>query len=365
MPTSIRPHIAQQIVEAIKDVCEHDINFIDTKGFIFASTNKKRIGNYHEIGREAARTAATIEVEQDNPSLGIQKGVNIPFVFQGEVLAVIGISGSPVQVRKYARLAQGISSLILREHELEVQEQLKKAKLHQLIRALIHNEYVNSGYLQESLEKYGIRTDGEYRTVLIKRSAEHPASDASDISALENSVYQAFHQTESPLHTSLFSNEYILLLNSDCLEKSLPVFQQLTQKYPADIKIGIGKSAVLTRQHQSYHTAVLSLNSLFGQDSIAIYDDLTLELLLGSISEEPKSYFLSKTSGMLDDKMKELLKVYFSSNNSLKDTCNKLYIHKNTLQYQLDRIHRITGFNPRNFKDAVVLYMALKLESAF
>ena len=50
MALSIKQDVAQQIVEAVKDVCSHDINFIDSKGIIFASTNSKRIGDFHEIG---------------------------------------------------------------------------------------------------------------------------------------------------------------------------------------------------------------------------------------------------------------------------------------------------------------------------
>jgi len=50
MAFSIRQNVAQQIVEAVKDVAGHDINFIDAKGIIFASTDIKRIGDYHEIG---------------------------------------------------------------------------------------------------------------------------------------------------------------------------------------------------------------------------------------------------------------------------------------------------------------------------
>ncbi|MFR4713912.1 MAG: helix-turn-helix domain-containing protein [Blautia wexlerae] len=46
---------------------------------------------------------------------------------------------------------------------------------------------------------------------------------------------------------------------------------------------------------------------------------------------------------------------------SLHNTCEKLFLHKNTLQYKLNHIYRKTGLNPRRFKDAVLLYLAGKL----
>ena len=48
---------------------------------------------------------------------------------------------------------------------------------------------------------------------------------------------------------------------------------------------------------------------------------------------------------------------------SLKQTAEALYLHKNTLQYRLNRIARETGYNPRVFTDAARLYLALKLDA--
>ncbi len=52
MAFSIKQSLAQQNVEAVKDVSGHDINYIDVKGIIFASTDIKRIGDFHEIGQQ-------------------------------------------------------------------------------------------------------------------------------------------------------------------------------------------------------------------------------------------------------------------------------------------------------------------------
>ena len=46
---------------------------------------------------------------------------------------------------------------------------------------------------------------------------------------------------------------------------------------------------------------------------------------------------------------------------SLGHTSSRLFLHKNTLQYKLDRIYKKCGLNPRKFRDGAVLYLALKL----
>ena len=62
MAQYISKRVARQIVETVRDVCDHNISFIDTKGIIFASTDDARVGNFHEIGRQVVQTGQTIEV---------------------------------------------------------------------------------------------------------------------------------------------------------------------------------------------------------------------------------------------------------------------------------------------------------------
>lgn len=358
MALSIKQNIAQQIVEAVKDVCSHDINFINSDGIIFASTNPKRIGDFHEIGLQVIKTGQTIEVETDDGFWGTQKGVNIPFIYKNTVSAVIGISGIPEEVRKYAYLAQKITTLLLREHELDIHDHTQKTQLNYIIRSIIFREYVNTDHLKEFLKKYNTSLDVEYRTIIVKLDSRY---NPSNLSMIEQYIYQAFNTTGSSLYTFNYPNEYILFLEEKKIQQWLYVFEQLGKKHTPLLKVGIGRSASLSKQYYSYQSAKIALDSLFSNESLAIFDALDLEILLGSISEDIKTYFLEKTISKLTEKEQKLLKTYFANNMSLKETAEQLYLHKNTLQYQLDKIWKTTEYNPRNFKDATVLYVGLKL----
>ena len=46
---------AQQIVDTVKEFCGYDINFINEKGMILASTDTLRIGTFHEGGMAALK----------------------------------------------------------------------------------------------------------------------------------------------------------------------------------------------------------------------------------------------------------------------------------------------------------------------
>ena len=360
MATTIKQDVAQQIVAAVKDVCSHDINFIDSKGIIYASTNPKRIGDFHEIGLRVIQTGETIEVDTDDGFFGTQRGVNIPIIYKGDISAVIGISGSPDEARKYAYMAQKIATLLLREHELELHEHTKKTQLNHVIRSLVFHEYINPDYLKKFIKKHDTTLDTEYQTILVKLDSRY---NPSNLGMVEQYIFQAFDITGSSLYTFNYPNEYILFMETKKLPKWRYIFKQICQKHAPLLKIGIGHSAPLSKQHLSYQSAKLAIESLFYDEYLAEFDSLDLEILLGDLKEDTRKFFLEKTILKLSKKEQDLLKTYFSTNMSLKDTADQLYIHKNTLQYQLDKINRETGYNPRNFKDASVLYVGLKLLS--
>lgn len=358
MTFSIKQDVAQQIVEAVKDVCSHDINFINSKGIIFASTDTQRIGDFHEIGLKVIKTGETIEVNATKGFMGTKPGVNIPFTYKGETCAVIGISGDPEEVRKYAYLAQKFTDLLLREQELDLHEHTQKTQLTHVIRALIFHEYINADYLRNFLKKYATNLDTDYRTVTVRLDSRY---NPLNLSMIENYIYHAFEMTGSLLFTFIYPNEYILLLEAAKLHKYFYLFENLGKKHAPLLKIGIGNIAPLSHQHISYQSSKIAVNSLFSNESLAIFDSLDLEIVLGNIPKDVKHFFLEKTAAKLSEKDVKLLKTYFSTSMSLKDTAEQLYLHKNTLQYQLEKIWKSTGYNPRNFKDATVLYIALKL----
>ncbi len=358
MAFSIKQNVAQQIVEAVKDVAGHHINFIDNKGIIFASTDIKRIGDYHEIGHQVIKTGETIEVNNNEGYFGTKKGVNIPFTYKGDICAVIGISGEPDEVRKYVYLAQKITALILREHELDQQEHNKKTQLNHIIRSIINHDYINLDYLKDFLKNYQTTLSDNYHTILVKLDSRY---NPSNLSMIEKYIYQAFESTGSQLYTFNYANEYILFLDEKKVEKCLYIFEKLGQKYSPILKIGVGRRAELSHQYLSYQSAKIAVESLFPDECIAVFDMLDLEILLGNVEEETKQLYLEKTVEKISEKDKKILKTYFSLNMSLKDSCEQLYLHKNTLQYRLDKIWKETGYNPRELKDAVVLYIGLKM----
>lgn len=359
MANIINQKIAQQIVDTVKDVCGHNINFIDESGMIIASTDERRINTYHEIGRQVALTKTTLEVEEDTSYYGTQKGVNIPILHHGNVMAVIGISGDPDQVRKYAYLAQKITFLILRERDLDQQVNNRKNHMNYMIRALISQSAMSLEYLNDFLESHHISQNQRFYTLVIRLNSTF---NQENLFMIDQQIFQTFEQTGSTLYTFNYPNEYILFLGEQEYKKSWHLFPRLAEKYGSLLKIGLGQLQPVSHQYLSYQAAKLAIHSLNSGESLAVYDQLDLNILLGNVSEAVRKAFLEKIIVGMEDEDIQLLQNYFEEDCSLKRTSNRLNMHKNTLQYRLGRIHRLCGYNPRLFRDGVVLYCAVKLK---
>ena len=74
----ISKNLAQEIVNAVKEVVDKDINFIDKNGVIIGSTDKNRLNTFHQAGYKAVKTLSNITVEDNSEYEGSKKGINYP-----------------------------------------------------------------------------------------------------------------------------------------------------------------------------------------------------------------------------------------------------------------------------------------------
>jgi sugar diacid utilization regulator len=93
--------------------------------------------------------------------------------------------------------------------------------------------------------------------------------------------------------------------------------------------------------------------------------ELRLEKLLLTMEEYERNKFLqsilSHVYDELDGEMLITLESFFSANCNVSDTAKKLYIHRNTLLYRLDKFKQETGMDVRVFDHAVLVRIALLL----
>lgn len=92
-------------------------------------------------------------------------------------------------------------------------------------------------------------------------------------------------------------------------------------------------------------------------ESIIDEKKMILEGIIDSVSEEKKEkiyQLFNEGFSKLDNEMIRTIEVFFRCGLNLSDAAKELYIHRNTLIYRLDKIEKYTGYDIRNFNNAVL-----------
>lgn len=108
------------------------------------------------------------------------------------------------------------------------------------------------------------------------------------------------------------------------------------------------------------------MSSVFSlSKSVFDHDKMDLELLFMNLKKSSMNNFKEKVFKNLSQKDLEefsvILKTYEEFNGSITRTSEKLFMHKNTLQYKLGKIKKLSGYDPRILRDFTILSLAFKL----
>lgn len=93
---------------------------------------------------------------------------------------------------------------------------------------------------------------------------------------------------------------------------------------------------------------------------VYLCNEMNFEKIIYNVNENYYKELKYEYKKMFKNLNKELiltLEEVLKSNLSLTKASKNLFIHRNTLMYRIEKIHKETGLDIRNFKDATYLYM--------
>jgi carbohydrate diacid regulator len=61
----------------------------------------------------------------------------------------------------------------------------------------------------------------------------------------------------------------------------------------------------------------------------------------------------------LDHETLFTIQKFFENNLNVSETSRKLFVHRNTLVYRLEKIRKLTGLDLREFDDAIIFKVAM------
>lgn len=109
----------------------------------------------------------------------------------------------------------------------------------------------------------------------------------------------------------------------------------------------------------AYGQAQSALTAGAAKGSIRMYDDMVLERMVYALPGDVRRSLAGRmldTEGncLLDAEMLHTAEVFLESGLNLSETARRLYVHRNTLIYRLDKIQKAIGLDLRDFHGAMV-----------
>ena len=150
---------------------------------------------------------------------------------------------------------------------------------------------------------------------------------------------------------------------SELIEYSEAVVGSMETEGVSGIKAGIGRVVSDPDGIRiSYLEAcrALSLGKKYHpHDHVFVFQRQTLEKIIDCIPPEERKalrqqFFISEPSVKLSGELLETVRVFFQNDLNLTAASRQLFIHRNTLNYRLDKIKKDFGLDLRSFQDAVV-----------
>ena len=155
---------AQSIVDEMKASIHRDINIMDERGVIIASTNPARRGTLHLGAARIIRDGlSSLTIGRDNPEEGVQRGINLPISIGGELAGVIGITGDPSEVSVFGDIIKRMTEIMVKnvrqQEENDLQDQAKRLFLENWI----FSQYPDWPDLEVRGRLLGFRINEPYR----------------------------------------------------------------------------------------------------------------------------------------------------------------------------------------------------------
>lgn len=103
------------------------------------------------------------------------------------------------------------------------------------------------------------------------------------------------------------------------------------------------------------------------EKNIVSYDNLGIGRLIYQLPTTLcdiflKEVFKKNTIDTLDQETLETINMFFENNLNVSETSRRLFVHRNTLVYRLEKIKKLTGLDLREFDHAIVFKVALMVK---
>jgi carbohydrate diacid regulator len=358
--------IAIEIVKETSLLLKRNINIMNEQGIIIASGDLKRIDDIHEGALEVLKSGRTLTIKPDQDGVwkGAQPGINLPIVFQNQVVGVLGITGNPDEISNLAGIVKMTTELMIKQEfitsQMEWQQRTKEMIIEELLK--VSPSYSN---IERGLNLLDFKLQPPFIIHIIHMTER---------SIPNNRLIERLEKTAGEKNALIGFININRLLIAFCGYDSIKASKNLDKIYQElktlKVNFRLAYSTpfhTLNKFNQSYLDCDLALEISEETHDLVSFAELESKSLIYKIDRTAAEKFTNRIMSKSLIKYRETLEIFFKKNLNIQHTANELFIHRNTLIYRLNKIEEETGYDPKCFKDALTLQLALwttkKLES--
>ena len=387
--------IAQEVVEKTSNIIECPISITDNSGIIIGSTDKSRLGIFHQPSLEVIKKNAVIDCTTEIKNT-ILPGISVPIKFNNKIIGVLGIVGSPREVEKYVHLVKNQVEMMCQEAFQNELLDLKEKMIEMFVHELINFNDISFDK-SEQIHQYAnlldinLHKDKVCLLIKIKRFSKLNNTEQGNDDFFNRFQYfrkevigflkLIFHcdkddivslidfETFIVIKSLPYKQSYSLLLEG-LDEKLMRMNSFLENKYLASVAISVGDiNNGIKGIAESYQNAVTALNiegKSEGKSGVFIYKEreTLLWLLPKELTPNYREKLLKTIKPLIEQDSFEVLSStfieYCKCNMNISEAARNLYIHRNTLIYRLEKINELTSLATNNFEHCMLLYIALQ-----
>lgn len=199
----------------------------------------------------------------------------------------------------------------------------------------------------------------------------------NDVSAYDV-VQNLFPDKQKDFVFSISESDIVLVkeikagVGSKDIEKlARSIVDTLSSEFYTRAVVGIGTTVVgikdLARSFKEAQVA-LEVGKVFDTEEVIVsYDNLGIARLIYQLPTTLCETFLNEVfkQGSIDSLDHETLftiRKFFENNLNVSETSRKLFVHRNTLVYRLEKIKKLTGLDLREFDHAIIFKIALMVK---
>ena len=348
--------MAQDFVEATSSlVGGRTINIMDREGTIIASTEKERIGTFHQGAAEVIATGKPVLIEtKDLPRYpGAKEGYNMPIFLKDELIGVVGIFGCEEQMLNVANLLKVYVTQHFAQQAMAQKQNVESEVRNRLLSLLLLGDTGQMETIYQLSALIPVQLVFPVKVIMIRACKRKNTREQMNhyTQLFQNMMWQGTLDRSRDVF-GIQNNDCIIIHSVPRQGKGDEALDKIIAQVVREEELCIAVSGTCARL-EDIPGGMKESNTLISMEGgpvrnlensqVKIQYLIYKSLIHGGTKYAEMLY--RKLTASQDARQAEVLlvtaRVYYQENGSVQKASQRLHLHKNTLLYRMKRLFQL------------------------